>query len=156
MEQQVQQNQWEGLFESFLDLVEFSLEYHKDTQNWGLYDRQGANLGDIQSDRFENVEQIFERMDVYICDYIFKDLNEELDNYRINISWKDLATKYAGLGEDIEIYHSDCCAFWIAVRSELGSEHQFIKDHQFEFDICEMIRYHWMEINLNNVYHEEV
>lgn len=158
MENNVQQNEWEGLFESFLDLTEFSLEYHKDTDNWGLYDRQGGNLGDIQSDRFENAGEIFERMDVYLRDYIFRDLQEEVEAYKLHLPNDRILVKTycGGIGEDIKIFGDDCCAYWIAIRSELGSEHKFIKDHKFEFDMCEMIRYHWMEINLNNVYHEEV
>ena len=62
------QNKYEKLFCSFLDLTEFSLIKYKD--GFGLEDRQGANLGDIEGDRFETAEQIFERMSIYIDDYI--------------------------------------------------------------------------------------
>lgn len=157
MEANVQQNEWEGLFESFLDLTEFSLEYHKDTREWGLYDRQGANLGDIQSDRFEHAGQIFDRMGVYINDYIFEDLKEEAEAYHVELpSQEYMMNKYTVLGDEIRIFDTDCTAFWIALRAEIGREHPFVKDHEFAFNICEMIRYHWAEINLNNICHEEV
>lgn len=45
-------NRYETLFEEFMDLTEFTLIKYKD--GWGLHDRQGGNLGDIESDRFEN------------------------------------------------------------------------------------------------------
>ena len=40
------QNKYEKLFDSFLDLTEFSLIKYKD--GFGLEDHQGANLGDIE------------------------------------------------------------------------------------------------------------
>lgn len=66
------QNKYEKLFDSFLELTEFSLIKYED--GFGLEDRQGANIGDIEDDRFETAEQIFERMSIYIDDYIDEDL----------------------------------------------------------------------------------
>lgn len=54
------QNKYEKLFDSFLELTEFSLIKHED--GFGLEDRQGANIGGIEDDRFETAEQIFERI----------------------------------------------------------------------------------------------
>lgn len=151
METNVQLNKWEGLFESFLDLTEFSLEYHKDTKDWGLYDRQGGNLGDIQSDRFKNAGEIFDRMTVYIDDYFYRDLEEEIDAYKVKLpSDEILAKKY---GNEINWGGT---AYWLAVRAELGSGNKFVVDHVFEFDVLDMIANHFEEINLHNVYHEEV
>lgn len=42
------------LFESILDIEEFFMVRYQDG-TWGLQDRQGANLGDIESERFENI-----------------------------------------------------------------------------------------------------
>ena len=47
-------NRWEELFDELLDLIEFRLIKYPD--GWGLVDRQGANLGDIESDRFDSSE----------------------------------------------------------------------------------------------------
>lgn len=160
MEQEQKQNKWEGLFESFLDVTEFSLEYHKDTQEWALWDRQGGNLGDIQSERFQNAEQIFERMDTYIHDYYMEDLQDEMWNYGeqweedLDITLDDLARKYNN--NTITIYGPDCPVYWLAVKQEGVLSEKFLKDHDHEFNVCDMIVNHAKDINLHNVYYEEV
>ena len=70
------QNKWEELFDQFLEITEFSLI--KDKDGWGLCDLQGANLGDIESDRFTTAEQIFDRMGIYIDDYYINDIENEV------------------------------------------------------------------------------
>lgn len=133
-------NKWEELFEQYMDLVEFTLVKHKD--GWGICDRQGTNLGDIESNRFENAADIFDRMDIYIEDYFFRDLEEELDAYGIELEgevpWN--ATEWLILRGDIEFYN----------------EHKkYFDDHVFEFDVLDMIANHADDINLENVYYEE-
>lgn len=161
MENNVQQNKWEGLFESFLDTTEFSLihyEYGKTSENdedtvgyWSLEDRQGANLGGIEGDVFVNAEQIIDRMNVYINDYFYRDLEEEANSYGLKIPDEDdLAKKYG------ETVYWRGTAYWLAIREELGENHQFIKDHQYALDILDMIANHMEDINLNNVNHEEM
>ena len=58
------QNKYEKLFDDFLDLTEFTLVKYPD--GFGLKDRQGGNLGDIESDRFMNASQIADGMERYI------------------------------------------------------------------------------------------
>lgn len=133
-------NKWEELFEQYMDLVEFTLIKYKD--GWGICDRQGANFGDIEGDRFENASGIFDRMDAYIEDYFFRDLEEELDAYGIElegeVSWN--ATEWLELKGDIEFYN----------------EHKkYFNDHAFEFNVLDMIANHADDINLENVYYEE-
>lgn len=133
-------NKWEELFEQYMDLVEFTLVKYKD--GWGICDRQGANLGDIEEDRFENATDIFDRMDAYIEDYFFRDLEEELDAYGVELEdeapWN--ATDWLRLRGDIEFYN----------------EHKkYFDDHAFEFDVLDIIANHADDINLENVYYEE-
>ena len=125
-----QQNKWEQLLNQFMDLTEFSLIKHKD--GWGLYDRQGANLGDIESDRFSNAEQIFERMDVYINDYIIEDIKRCL-------AVKGLLPEYEYDGWDDMLINAA----------------PLLPENKFEFDLLDMIINHYDEIDLNNVYYEE-
>ena len=82
------QNRWEELFEGWLDLTDFTLIKYKD--GWGLYDKQCGNFGDIESDRFENATQIIDRMEIYIDDYIFEDLEEELGAYKVDTEDKEI------------------------------------------------------------------
>ena len=123
------QNKYEKLFCSFLDLTEFSLIKYED--GFGLEDRQGANLGDIEDDRFETAEQIFERMSIYIDDYIDEDLC-------------DVWVGELGFSCD-EI--PDTIEGWLDHKEEL-------KDYQYEIDLIDMICNHYDEINLENCAYE--
>lgn len=78
---------WTKVFESFLDITEFSV--HKSTDEDGnpcyvLRDQQGGNLGDIESDTFQNAEQIIDRMGVYIDDYFIEPIIDNLAQYDID------------------------------------------------------------------------
>ena len=123
------QNKYEKLFCSFLDLTEFALIKYED--GFGLEDRQGANFGDIESDRFETAEQIFERMSIYIDDYIDEDLCDV---------WVD----ELGFSCD-EI--PDTIEGWLDHKEEL-------KEYQYEIDLIDMICNHYDEINLENCDYE--
>lgn len=146
-----QPNKWEQLFEQFMDLMEFSLIKHKNPQLvlsykdpdgnlieevhegvWSIYDRQGANLGDINEDRFSNAEQIFERMDIYINDYLIENLESLF--YESDV---DLPNPY------------NCWEDLLKSRNKFGS------DCQWDFDVLDMICNHANEIDLNKVYYEE-
>lgn len=123
------QNNYEKLFDSFLDLTEFSLIKYED--GFGLEDRQGANLGNIEDDRFETAEQIFERMSVYIDDYIDEDLcNVWVDE--LGFSPDDIPDMLEG---------------WLDHKEEL-------KEYQYEIDLIDMICNHYDEINLENCTYE--
>lgn len=136
-----QQNKWEKLFDEFLDLTEFTLVRHQNDYNvrtderghWSLIDNQGANLGDIESDRFENASQILERMDIYIDDYIITDIEELAEENNINLSdWESWGWDYL-----------------------LSYRDKFPQDCQYEFDLLDMICNHFEEINLENCTYEE-
>lgn len=155
------QNKWESLFESFLATTEFSLihyEFGKTSENdedvdghWSLHDEQGANLGGIEGDVFDTAEQIVERMSVYINDYFYEDLDQEADDYKLELpSLSALAAKY---GDEVRWYGSE---YWLTIRKELGEDHEFVKNHIYEFDVLEMVARHTNEINLYNIDHEEM
>ena len=134
------QNRWESLFEDFLEVTEFTLIKH--TDGWGLYDRQGGNLGDIEGDRFEDAQDIFDRMDVYIIDYFYHDLEEELEAYEADMEDRDIP-------EDIQD--------WLDLRKDeefCNKNQEYIDNHAFEFNVLDMIANHTNEINLENVYYE--
>lgn len=75
------------LFGDFLEYVEFQLVKYPDGMRksksswdgtehdgvWGLKDYQGANLGDIESDRFTSAKDIADRLGIYINDYLLQD-----------------------------------------------------------------------------------
>lgn len=132
------QNEWEAYFEGWLELTEFTLIKHND--GWGLYDRQGGNLGDIEDDRFESAEEIFDRMDAYINDYLFEDLENELEAYDVNMEGREIPWS---------------AAEWLDLRREISDDNQkFFDEHKWEFGVLETIVNHTDEINLENVYYE--
>ena len=116
------QNTYEKLFNEFLDLTEFRLLKHKDG-TFSLEDRQCANLGDIEDDRFASASEILDRMDVYIQDYLIEDIEDALDEKSIEI---------------------DCD--W----EEYGQYRDLIPDYKFDFDLLDMIVNHFDEVDLNN------
>lgn len=126
----IRQNKWESLFDDFMDLTEFSLVKYRN--GWGLIDNQGGNLGDIQSDRFETAQDIFERMDHYIDDYIFRALEE---------TWLE-----AGFDEESTPTMAND---WLKYREVRGFENS-----GFDLDILDMVANHSDEIDLNNCNYE--
>lgn len=61
----------------FLGFFDFKLEKYED--GYGVVDLQGANLGDIESQRFDHLSDIVERFydSIYISDYIDEPLRED-------------------------------------------------------------------------------
>ena len=133
-----QQNKYEKLFDEFLDLTEFRLvrhqndydEYSDEYGHWSLIDSQGANLGDIECDRFDNAAQILDRMDIYIHDYIVEDVEDCLDE----TGYDYYTGNYQGLIE--------------YCRDKLPK-------NKWDLDVLDMICNHFDEINLENCTYEE-
>ena len=115
-------NTYEKLFDEFLNITEFRLLRHKDG-TFSLEDRQCANLGDIEDDRFASASEILDRMDIYIQDYLIRDIEDALDEKSIEI---------------------DC------VWGEYGKYRDVIPDYKFDFDLLDMIVNHSNEVDLNN------
>lgn len=136
------------IFEEFLDLIEFTLVKHKncdDTFCWSLIDRQGANLGDIMSYQFENAAGIIDNLDIYINDYIYRALEEELDAYDVDLDLHEIPW---GAEEWMELINNE---EFRKVRRNL----RYIEEHKWDFDVLDMIAYHADEIDLNQCYYEE-
>ena len=115
-------NTYEELFDAFLNITEFRLLKHNDG-TFSLKDRQCANLGDIEDDRFTSASEILDRMDIYIQDYLITDIEDALneDSITIDCDWKEYE-KYRDL----------------------------IPDYEFDFDLLDMIVNHSNEVDLNN------
>ena len=62
----------EQLFDELLETLNFSLIKYDD--GWGIKDKEGANLGDIETERFMDAISIVDRLDSYIADSIVADL----------------------------------------------------------------------------------
>ena len=135
-----EQNKWESLFEDFLDVTEFALVKH--TDGWGLRDRQGANLGCIDEDRFENAQDILDRMETYIVDYFYHDLEDELEAYEVDMDGREVP---------------ESAQDWLDLRADAefcDKNQEYMDNHAFEFNVLEMIAHHANEINLENVDYE--
>ena len=124
------QNKWEKLFDEYIDMIEFRLEKDKKGK-FHLHDLQGANLGDIESDSFDNADEVLDRLGVYHEDYIIRDIEDLLYEADVDLSSWD------GSYEDL-----------LKFRDKLP-------DYQFDFDVLDMIVNHGKDIDLENVYYEE-
>jgi len=117
-----EQSDFEALFDEFLSVIEFQLVKH--TDGWGVEDRQGANLGDIEQDRFKNALSLIDRLDIYIQDYFVSVLEDGLGAERYD-NWKLLLE---------------------AADEKLSSDG--LNQYRFELKILDMICNHPGEINL--------
>lgn len=117
-------NQWESLFDRFLNTIEFRLVKYPD--GWGLIDKQGGNFGGIESDRFCDAAAVIDRLDVYIEDYFVDDIQEDMGE-RVTGDWSELVSK---------------------ARAAMAPEE--LEYHRFDLDVLDMICNHPHEINLEN------
>lgn len=123
-------NKYEHLFDEFLDVTEFRLVKNED-KKWSLIDLQGANLGNIESERFESADDIFDRMENYIADYFLHDIDELLQEKGVEVTWDENYEEYIENGKPL------------------------LPEHGFDFDILDMICYHAEEIDLSNCFYIE-
>lgn len=63
---------YDELFAEFISTIDFGLVKNEDG-TFSLYDYQGANLGNIESERFTTAKDMVERLDIYINDYFLDD-----------------------------------------------------------------------------------
>lgn len=117
-------NKWELLFDQFLNTIEFRLVKYPD--GWGLIDKQGADLGGIESDRFYDAATVIDRLDIYTQDYFVDDIQEHMDKH------------------DTENW----CELLNAARTTMTPEE--LNDYRYELDVLDMICNHPHEINLEN------
>lgn len=114
---EAKEESYEEMFDKLINGVEFELvrysgedrkskstfdekEYEGD---WGLIDLQGANLGGIEDERFNNAKEIIDRLDTYISDYFLGGLDglevsekhqDELDTCYTNEDMLEFFKKY--------------------------------------------------------------
>ena len=148
------QNKWEKLFEEFIESIDFRLCRHKENYyidsegeehegEWSLIDIQCVNLGGIEEDRFDSASGIIDRLDIYINDSYYGDLQEELEAYEVDLEGLEvpcMAQEWLELINNQEFYQKNISYF---------------ENHRFEFDVLDMIVNHCDEINLENVRYEE-
>lgn len=99
-------NRWEELFDGLLRTIDFRLVKYPD--GWGLVDKQGADLGDIESERFSDAATVIDRLEIYINDYVVSDIQEDLGMGEFSDWGELLKTANAKMPpEDLERYHFD-------------------------------------------------
>lgn len=130
------QNKWEKTFDEFLELIEFALVKHKSELEdedgiWSLIDLQGANLGDIESDRFEDAMGIVDRLEIYVNDYFIEDIENLLAEKGVAVTW----------GGDYQEY--------------IDNAKDLLPDASWDFVVLDMICNHIDKINLENCTYEE-
>lgn len=77
-----------NIVHQILDIEEFSLEVNEydsnipDTQElrFNLVDNQGGNLGNIESESFDNLSSVIDRMDIYHTDYLYQAFEERQES----------------------------------------------------------------------------
>lgn len=123
---QLEQNRWEKSFDLFLHQIGFDLVKYGD--GWGLKDKTGTNLGDIEQDRFCDARRLLDRLDNYIYDYVVVDIGKRLDASKER--WSDWAEM-----------------FNVAMQSLSAELKASLKE---ELEWLDMIVNHFNEIDLNH------
>lgn len=129
MKNVIKLNKWEETFTDFLTLTDFGLR--KDKVGFWLEDLQGANLGDIEDDRFWHADQIFERMTVYIEDAIIRSLEDIYHDCTKCIAPYDTAEEWLDHKDEL-----------LGMCNEIDSD----------LDYLDMIVNHYNDIDLQKVY----
>ena len=80
-------SKYEELFNEVLDIIDFELIKYKN--GWGLIDKQLADLGDIESERFDNVVKLEDRLEMYIEDYFVEEIRIEVEELA-EMTWKEI------------------------------------------------------------------
>ena len=94
------------IFSAMLETMEFSLDKHycreTNSVSYSLYDLQGANLGDVQSEEFCNATEIIDRLDTYLGDYYFNDLEDECNDPATSDFTADDWVQYLDAHDDLK------------------------------------------------------
>ena len=120
------------IFAEMLDVIEFEICKYED--GYGLNDLQGANLGDIEEERFTTAEEIIDRLDVYITDYYFTDLEETAESeYDIDF-------------REVEVPQS--AEEWVVF---MNTHEKFKSAYQHEYAVMHMIAYNADKVDLEEI-----
>lgn len=101
------------LFNDIMDLEEFILVRYKNGF-WGVKDLQGANLGNIENDTFDNLSQVLDRMEIYHIDYLEEPIMEYYDI--------DEHNGYADLVKQC--------------REKIRTNKKYQHENEYHFDLC--------------------
>ena len=130
------------VFKQMLDLIEMQLVQYD--VGFGLIDLQGVNLRDIESDLFTNAEDIVSRLDAYVNDYYYDDLeNESYD--------QDLFDAFMEVVKETD---GGFAVAWNCFAKKWQGDHEvekFVQDHQHEFNVMDLIANHLDEVNLQEI-----
>lgn len=66
-----------------IEMEDFELLITSDNNHFHLHDLQGANLGCIEDEKFDNLSQVIERMSIYHDDYIYNPIEDRIDDNEI-------------------------------------------------------------------------
>ena len=119
-------------FNQLLDVYEFELYTKTNKENEKIFmlnDMQGGNLGGIEQEEFETLEDIMDRLDSYHEDYIYRSLEERYDAGE-NIpkdDWDLTAKRYIESNTIAEI-----------LSNISASKYDKIKDHLLYWDTKEI------------------
>lgn len=84
MKKHITRTYWDyKIVEEVLDDMDFELVVSEDEEGnmfLKVHDLQGANLGDIESDEYENFDDLMDRFDMYYWDYYITPISEEFEN----------------------------------------------------------------------------
>ncbi len=117
------------VFKEMLNVMDFQLEKYDD--GFGLIDLQGANWGDIESDRFRTAAEIIERITIYLDGYYYDDLT-------------DIASRY---------FENETLPYTAEEWTKFMNDHESFKvDYMHEFKVMDLIANHTNEVDLNEVY----
>ena len=91
----------------FLNEFDFGVHKMRDESGEIIYkleDFQKANLGNIEDEKFYDIECILDRLDIYYEDYLLDDIEFQLDELAQIIGDKSIETKWYDLGDYKDMY----------------------------------------------------
>lgn len=149
---------YNDLFVDFLDLIEFDLvkvddefkadlkkelgdEYDEDyIGKYALHDRQGANLGDIESITFDSASDILDNLEMYVEDYIIDALKDIAEGTQ----FEDLL--YDGSWEDF--------VDWYNEHKDEEDVKEVFGDSEYDIKTLDMLVHHLNDVDLDKVYNK--
>lgn len=126
-------NNDELVFKDIIETIEFSIS--KEHDGYALHDSTGANLGNIESERFCSAVDILDRIDHYLNDYFFTDLEDEAESIIQSEN-----TEMPCSAED-----------WVKFMDE---HEDFKNEHSLDYKVMEFLAQPNIDIDMENVIDE--
>ena len=117
-------------FVQLLRQYDFDIYIEKDENGKNIFklkDLQGGNLGNIESEKFHNLADILNRLDIYHYDYIFQPLEEKLEEGEKieNNDWDLIASRFLKSNK---------------VQEKLSQVYPFNFNDNFDLDITDKLK----------------